>query len=180
MSEDLRAEIEHLKAENAANVPQDALAILAGGPLYWFRDWPNPAVPQFGAGVYTVWDSEDRFIYVGMSGRGITSKTVPRNSRQGLHTRLHSHFGGRRSGDQFCVYVGDRLILPNLSQADIAEISRGRHQMDSHIRSYIHANLGYRFVMVPDARTALDIEKTIRSGAWLEDKPLLNPLTSKS
>jgi hypothetical protein len=121
---------------------------------------------------------EGQLIYVGMSGRGITSDTVSQPSRKGLYTRLHSHFGGRRSGDQFCVYVADRLVLPNLSQADIADIGGGRHQMDAHIRSYIHANLGYRFVIVPDARTALDVEKTIRSGAWPAGKPFLNPLVS--
>jgi hypothetical protein len=29
----------------------------------------------------------------------------------------------RRSGDQFCVYVADRLVLPTLSQDDIMAIA---------------------------------------------------------
>jgi hypothetical protein len=152
------------------------LSPLATGPLYWFRDWPNKAVPSFGAGVYTVWHRDGRFIYVGMSGRSITSETVPGPSPHGLHTRLHSHFSGRRSGDQFCVYVADRLVLPSLSPADIEDVSAGHHQMDAHVRKYIHENLGYRFVTLPDGNEARKIEKLLKTGAWAPGKPLLNPL----
>ena len=148
---------------------------LATGPLYWFRDWPNKAVPRFGAGVYTVWHRDGRFIYVGMSGRSITSDTAQRSSPHGLHTRLHSHFSGRRSGDQFCVYVADRLVLPGLTPADIEDVSAGRHQMDAHVRKYIHANLGYRLAILPDGKTARELEKLIKNGAWPQGKPLLNP-----
>jgi hypothetical protein len=86
----------------------DPAETLAAGTLYWFRDWPSEDVPRFGAGVYTIWHEDGRFIYVGMSGRKITSDDKPSNSPKGLYTRLQSHFGGRRSGDQFCVYVADR------------------------------------------------------------------------
>ena len=55
-----------------------AINDLALGPTYLFSDWPNPAVPTFGAGVYTIWHNDGRFIYVGMSGRGITPDTVHR------------------------------------------------------------------------------------------------------
>ena len=48
------------------------MAHLAHGTAYSFSEWPNPAVPVFGAGVYTIWHHDGRFIYVGMSGRGIT------------------------------------------------------------------------------------------------------------
>jgi hypothetical protein len=72
---------------------------LAHGAAYSFRDWPNSAVPTFGAGVYTIWHNEGRFIYVGMSGRGLTADTIRRNKPQGIYTRLKSHASGRRSGD---------------------------------------------------------------------------------
>ena len=148
---------------------------LATGPLYWFRDWPNKDVPPVCAGVYTIWHSDGRFIYVGMSGRSITSDTAPGPSPHGLHTRLHSHFSGRRSGDQFCVYVADRLVLPGVTPADIADVSAGRHQMDAHVRKYIHANLGYRFVILTDGKKAREVEKLIKNGAWAQGKPLLIP-----
>jgi len=111
---------------------------LIAGPVYSFASWPNSLVPTFGAGVYTIWHNDGRFIYVGMSGRGITAETSRRNTPHGIYTRLQSHAGGRRSGDQFCVYVADRLVLPTLSQEDISAIAAGRHHMDAFVRRYIH------------------------------------------
>src|ERR1700738_5580829 len=116
----------------------DHMAELSGGPAYSFAAWPNPAVPVFGAGVYTIWHNDGRFIYVGMSGRGITAETIRRNTPQGIYTRLQSHASGRRSGDQFCVYVADQIVLPALAQEDITAIASGRHQMDAFVRQYIH------------------------------------------
>jgi hypothetical protein len=151
------------------------VANLSNGTVYSFSDWPNSAVPTFGAGVYTIWHNDGRFIYVGMSGRGITADTVHRNTPQGIYTRLQSHASGRRSGDQFCVYVADRLVLPKLSQDDITAIASGRHQMDAFVRRYIHENLSYRFVILPDGAAAYTIEASIKSGGWEHGRPLLNP-----
>ena len=148
---------------------------LSSGPAYLFADWPNIAVSTFGAGVYTIWHSDGRFIYVGMSGRGITTETSRRNTPQGIYTRLQSHASGRRSGDQFCVYVADRLVLPALSQDDITAIASGRHQMDAFVRRYIHENLCYRFVMLPDGAAAYAVEAAIKSGEWEHGRPFLNP-----
>jgi hypothetical protein len=89
---------------------------LEAGPLHRFQDWPNDQVPKRAAGVYTVWDP-DRLLYVGMSGRAMTAADleVSPNGRvvaKGLWTRLNAHAVGRRSGDQFCVYVCDRFVVP--------------------------------------------------------------------
>ena len=148
---------------------------LSRGTAYSFADWPNASVPTFGAGVYTIWHNDGRFIYVGYSGRGITAETIRRNTPQGIYTRLRSHAHGRRSGDQFCVYVADRFVLPNLSQQDIAAIASGRHQTDTFVRRYIHENLSYRFVMLSDGAAAYAIETAIKSGKWEHGRPLLNP-----
>jgi hypothetical protein len=148
---------------------------LGAGESYSFADWPNAAVPQFGAGVYTIWDVDGRFVYVGMSGRGITDQTTRRNSPLGLYTRLASHASGRRSGDQFCVYVADRLVLGTLAPSDIAAISSGEHQMDAFVRCYIHENLRYRFLMLPDGTAAYRCEAAIKNGDWKHGRPLLNP-----
>ena len=110
-----------------------------------------------------------------MSGRGITADTNRRNTPQGIYTRLQSHASGRRSGDQFCVYVADRLVLPILSQEDITAIASGRHQMDAFVRRYIHENLSYRFAMLPDGAAAYAVEAAIKSGGWEQGRPLLNP-----
>ena len=140
-----------------------------------FANWPDAAVPTFGAGVYTIWDNEERFIYVGMSGRGITAETLRRNTPQGIYTRLGSHASGRRSGDQFCVYVSDRLVLPILTDDDIEAIGSGRHQMDAFVRRYIHENLRYRFVTMPDGAAAYALESALKNGKWEHGRPLLNP-----
>lgn len=118
-----------------------------------------------------------RFIYVGMSGRGITANIIRRNAPQGIYTRLQSHASGRRSGDQLSVYVADRLVLPSLSQEDITAIASGRHQMDAFVRRYIHENLSYRFAMLPDGAAAYAVEAAIKSGGggWEHGRPLLNP-----
>jgi len=110
-----------------------------------------------------------------MSGRGMTAETIRRNTPQGLYTRLHSHASGRRSGDQFCVYVADRLVLPKLSQEDITAIASGRHQMDAFVRRYIHENLSYRFLILPDGAAAYALEGAIKTGEWKHGRPLLNP-----
>src|SRR5262245_5094918 len=57
---------------------------LGRGVACSFAGWPNPSVPAFGAGVYTIWHNDGRFIYVGMSGRGITAETIRRNTPQGI------------------------------------------------------------------------------------------------
>jgi len=148
---------------------------LSSGPSYAFADWPNIAMPTFGAGVYTIWHRDGRFIYVGMSGRGMTIETTPRNTPRGIYTRLQSHASGRRSGDQFCVYVADRLVLPSLSQDEIAAIASGRHQMDAFVRRYIHENLSYMFAVLTDGAAAYAVEAAIKIGEWEHGRPLLNP-----
>jgi hypothetical protein len=130
-----------MKESGKISAPAASFSDLAAGTAYPFSEWPNPEVPTFGAGVYTIWHHDGRFIYVGMSGRGMTADTVHQGKPRGIYTRLESHFSGRRSGDQFCVYVADRFVLPTLSQERIAEIASGRHRMDSLVRTYIHENL---------------------------------------
>ena len=81
------------------------------------------------AGVYTIWDA-DRFIYVGMAGRGLRPEDLdspdePRKAK-GLRDRLNSHASGRRSGDQFCVYVCDRFVVPTLTVDQQAQIANGQ------------------------------------------------------
>src|ERR1700736_5248346 len=165
-----------MKESGNISAPASSFSDLAAGPAYRFSEWPKPnKVPTFGAGVYTIWHHDGRFIYVGMSGRGMTADPVHRGKPLGVYTRLKSHASGRRSGDQFCVYVADRLVLPTLSQENIAGIASGRHQMDAFVRRYIHENLCYRFVMLPDGAAAREVEAAIRRGEWDHGMPLLNP-----
>lgn len=161
----------------------ELLRALEGGQLYRFRDWPNRAVPQLAAGVYTIW-REDGLIYVGMAGRSLTAEHIAAGQanakRGGLSSRLGSHASGRRSGDQFCVYVADRLVLPSLTPDEIAAIGNGRHSLDALVRTYIHAHLSYRFLIVEGGAEARTLEALVREGALRGSAPLLNPSKARS
>jgi hypothetical protein len=113
---------------------------LETGPLHRFRDWPNQQVPKRAAGVYTVWEG-DRLLYVGMSGRAMTAEDLEvseggRVVAKGLWTRLNSHASGRRSGDQFCVYVCDRFAVPGLIPSQQQQLAAGILSLDSLIRAF--------------------------------------------
>lgn len=75
-------------------------------PLHRFAEWPNSEIPAVAAGVYAIWEAET-LIYCGISGRELEKASD--KQRYGLVTRLHSHANGRLSGDQFCVWVANRL-----------------------------------------------------------------------
>ena len=85
----------------------------------------------------------------------------------GLRDRLRSHAAGRRSGDQFCVQVADRLVLPDLTLEQIADIADGRVAFDPLVRDYIHRHLAYRYFAFVDLssdtkRQATELERLIR------------------
>ncbi|HIF65322.1 MAG TPA: hypothetical protein EYQ34_01765 [Acidimicrobiia bacterium] len=155
----------------------DPVWALASATRYAFHDWPVAAVPEVAAGVYVIWD-EDQLIYVGMSGRGATSSLLEakrsEGKRFGLFQRLASHASGRRGGDQFCVYVADLLVLPELSADQIDAISRKELLFDKLVKGYIHSNLKFGFIETSSGDEALRIEAEIKSGA-LGQKPFLNP-----
>ena len=144
-------------------------------PAYSFSEWPIPLSPFSVPGSIRSGTIMAASSMSACPDEVSLLETPRRNTPQGIYTRLQSHAGGRRSGDQFCVYVADRLALPALTQEDIAAIASGRHQMDAFVRRYIHENLVYRFVMLPDGAAAYALEAAIKSGGWDHGRPLLNP-----
>lgn len=96
--------------------------------------------------------------------------------RLGSHRhRPPSTTAGRRSGDQFNVYVADRLVLPTLTPGQIADIASGRIQLDALIRDFNRRELAFRFAVVTDGATASSVESDIRRGALEAGSPFLNP-----
>jgi hypothetical protein len=156
-----------------------ALAELRDGPLYRFADWPNPAVPNGRIGAYTVWH-DDQLVYVGMAGRaigpGVADSETAAGRLTGIRSRLASHASGRRSGNQFCVYVFDRLILATLSREQIDGAARGQLSLDGLIRQLIRHSLSYRFTLLKDTATARAVERQIQREGLASQQPLLNPL----
>jgi hypothetical protein len=146
------------------------LLTLENGLIYWFTDWPIAVVPRSGAIVYTIWDRTGRFIYVGMAGRSGASATG-----KGPFGRLASHASGRRSGDQFCIYICDRFVLPGLHNR-FPEIASGQISLDRLTRDFIRAELGFRFLATEHGASASAIERDIQRGKLATGKPLLNPM----
>lgn len=147
---------------------------LTRGPTYQFAEWPAGNVPRTGAVVYTIWDREGIFIYVGMSGRGFTGEAES-TSKVGPWGRLNAHASGRRSGNQFCVYLCDRVVLPRLHNR-ILEIAQGTLSLDAATQDYIKANLSFRWAAMESANAARDLERRLRQGEASCGKPMLNPL----
>ena len=57
---------------------------------------------------------------------------------------MQSHSSGRRSGDQFCIYIHDIFVIPELIKTGEYQSERG--WLDKVTQKYIHDNLFYRFV----------------------------------
>jgi len=161
--------------------------LFANAPAQSFRDWPDVSLPRWAAGVYTIWH-ESSFLYVGMAGaRGVTEgeilvkKQKGKGKSWGLRDRLGSHASGRRSGDQFCVYVADRFILPALTPLEIDAIAdRSSDQtIDDQVKRYVRERFSFRYWESKDGLEASRVEDEILSGGSLElvsrfGRPLLN------
>lgn len=72
-----------------------------------------------------------------------------------MASRLASHASGRRSGDQFRVYVADRLVVATLAAGQVEAIGTGALSMDALARSFIRARVSYRFVETETVLVAL-------------------------
>jgi hypothetical protein len=152
---------------------------LENGDLFEFKEWPNDAIPTVAAGLYAIWEGQD-FIYIGMSGRGMSSTEIeapdePKKPK-GLFNRLKSHWDGRRSGDQFCVYVCDRLVVPVLNPEQQRLIGDDELSLDTLTQDHIHAHFSYRYAQTTDGSEALTLEAKIQKyGLPSGKKPFLNP-----
>ena len=111
-----------------------------------------------------------------MSGRQIEKAIEQGKSKYGLVTRLNSHASGRLSGDQFCVYVANRLVIPQLKAEDLAKFATGEFKLDTMTKKYIHDHFEYQYVIVGSSSEAYDIEDKARRGELFGIKPFLNPL----
>ena len=133
-----------------------------------FSEDPRKLIPKNGSIIYSVWDDNEQFIYIGISG--LQKSLEKRNPL----SRMISHASGVRSGDQFCVYIHDFFVIPNLMKQKNYKPERG--SLDKLTKQYIHENLFYRFISFNsnDSDTIVRrLENEIKSGA-LGLKPLLN------
>jgi hypothetical protein len=128
---------------------------LEEGPAYLFKNKIHANIPRVCIGVYGIW-REDALIYIGQAGRA----------------------AGRRSGDQFCVYVCDRLVI-RICRNPISSASHAANccwTISFYV--FVHDHLSYRYTVAPDPATARAIEDAARCGALRAGKPLLNPVSA--
>ena len=144
-------------------------------PRHKFSTWPSAELPLVAAGVYAVWDQE-ALIYCGMSGREFDKAVAAAKPRFGLVTRLASHASGRLSGDQFCVYVANRLVVPSIRPEQLPKFASGELNLDKLTKAYIHERLEYQVALLQSSTQAYQLERECRNGSKFGVKPLLNPL----
>lgn len=131
-------------------------------PVRAFADWPNKDVPKDKPGVYLIYQVND-LKYVGMASAN-------------LNGRLNQHALGKRSGDQFCVYVGDRLVMPKLGIDQMKGVFSGEYSLDDAIKEFVRSQLSYRYLLVADDPTARALEKHGLAIAKGQGSDLLNSL----
>ena len=143
---------------------------------YRFSEWPNTEIPLITAGLYVIWD-EKQLIYCGMSGREIEKYKYSNSKKKyGLINRLNSHASGRLSGDQFCVYVANRIVIPSLEPELLEQFRDGTMNLDRLTKRYVHDRLEYQYALVESSAEAFAAENLCRNGTVFGVKPYLNPL----
>jgi len=137
-----------------------------------FQDNPNDHIPKFGSIIYTIWNNADEWIYVGIGGLG-QSPSTPLHKRNPV-SRIQQHKSGRRSGDQFCIYVHDCFVVPKLDNTKYKFV---KGALDHQTKNYIQENLFYRFVVIQNEESiqlVRKIESQLKNGLEGFGKPLLN------
>ena len=140
-------------------------------PLIRFTDDHTKHVPEYGSIIYTVWDLDEKFIYVGIGG----TQDKPVRERD-PRSRIREHRNGRRSGNQFCCYVHDYYVIPELVRS--GKFERKKRYLDIRTRDYIHRNLRYRvkgFQTEDSVQIVRKLEKEIQKG-FFGTPPILNGL----
>lgn len=125
-------------------------------------------IPDFGSIIYTVFLDKTEFIYVGIGG--LAGNNV--NDRNPSRIRQHSQ--GNRSGDQFCIYIQDFYVLPELLGK---EYSPKKGYLDQLTKEFIKNRLSYRYFVIQsdDSHKAVrHLEREIQSGRFGHPLPKLN------
>ena len=112
----------------------------AATPLRAFSTSNIAEVPAFGSIIYTVFLDGTDYIYVGIGG--LSGKSVQeRNPR----SRIIQHAQGRRSGDQFCIYIQDFYVIPSIINS---QYTPKKGYLDMLTKEFIQKRLSYRYLVV--------------------------------
>jgi len=137
-------------------------------PSISFVEDPRKHVPKCSSIIYSVWNADEEFIYVGISSE----------KSRGPVGRLLAHRSGARSGDQFCIYIQDFYVISEVVRKGFYEPAKG--VLDKLTQEYIRENLFYRFVSfdLEDRKKSDEIVKSletkIKRGEVGGMRPILN------
>ena len=126
-------------------------------------------IPSFGSIIYTVFLDRSEYIYVGIGG--LAGKTAQdRNPR----SRIMQHTQGRRSGDQFCIYIQDFYVIPELIGS---KYTPKKGYLDQLTKEFIQSRLTYRYLVVQTEdsdQVVRQIERELQRDEHGYGVPLLN------
>jgi hypothetical protein len=138
-------------------------------PLRKFSTSTLNDIPAYGSIIYTVFLDGTEFIYVGIGG--LAGKTVhDRNPR----SRIRQHAQGARSGDQFCIYIQDFYVIPELIGRPYEPV---KGHLDRLTRDFIQARLSYRYLVIQSEdsdKVVRRIERELQRNQHLPGVPKLN------
>ena len=94
-------------------------------------------------------------------------------------TPLISRCSGRRSGDQFCIYICDRFVVARLS-SDERAAAAGQRFLDGRTREFIREQLSYRVGLTSSGDEAWTLETRVRAGRFATcGSPRHEPVTGR-
>ena len=138
-------------------------------PLRPFTTSNVSDVPSWGSIIYTVFLDKTEYIYVGIGG--LSGKSVTeRNPR----SRIMQHSRGRRSGDQFCIYIQDFYVIPELIGS---KYTPKKGYLDLLTKQFIQSRLTYRYLVVQtddSDQVVRKLEREMQRDQYGYGVPLLN------
>ena len=130
-------------------------------------------IPTYGSIIYTVFLDRSEFIYVGIGG--LSGKSVKeRNPR----SRIIQHAQGRRSGDQFCIYIQDFYVIPSIINN---EYTPKKGFLDTLTKEFIQSRLTYRYLVLQTEdsdKIVRRLERELQNNEYGFGVPKLNGVMS--
>ncbi len=156
------------------SIPQDALRALETEAPCRLTDLNScPRTP----GVYTLWDGEGVFLYVGIARVDPKDPNTKNRDADGVRGRLSGYVQTRLDSD-FAVRIFLRYVVPNLSSEHLERLRAGTsgiREMSRLVRTHVEQHVTFR-AWGCDKEAAIRIESYIRrNGLPHTGKPFFNP-----
>ncbi len=155
--------------DNLSMTVDKSLLFSPDQPLRQFTNSNVNDIPSWGSIIYTVFLDSTEYIYVGIGG--LAGKTAQnRNPR----SRIMQHSQGRRSGDQFCIYIQDFYVIPELIGL---KYTPKKGFLDLLTKQFIQSRLTYRYLVVQTEdsdQVVRQLERELQRDQYGHGVPLLN------